>query len=192
MTGRSRLLRRCAVLAAWLLATAPAFAQDGVGSRLTVIEHAIDAGDAGSRLSATVALELGEEVLAALHNGVPLTLLWQLQVVDRRVLAPDRQLWATEGRLRLSYRALSRYYSMSEVERDTDKNYPNLAAMLQELRTLALELPPLEPVTSEGEDVASRFRIRLEVGALPPPLRLPAYLSDQWRLDSGWVEKALR
>jgi hypothetical protein len=33
-----------------------------------------------------------------------------------------------------------------------------------------------------------RARVRLDVAALPAPLRLPALVDPAWQLDSGWVE----
>lgn len=34
---------------------------------------------------------------------------------------------------------------------------------------------------------ARAVRVRLDLGALPPPLRLPATFQRAWRLDTGWV-----
>ncbi len=33
-----------------------------------------------------------------------------------------------------------------------------------------------------------RVRVRLDLAALPAPLRLPALVDPGWQLDSGWVE----
>ena len=41
---------------------------------------------------------------------------------------------------------------------------------------------------SAGADYAARIRARLDIEALPSPLRPIAYLSPKWRLDSGWFE----
>lgn len=186
------------IVAAWIgqslllisLVAKPAAAEE-IGY-LRVAGQSLTLTEESTAFTARIDMALGKAVEAALHNGVPLTLVWQLQLVDREDLAPDQRLWSTDGRLRLSYRSLSRHYSLNDVNRDRETSYPRLEAMLADIQRLDLEFPPLDPVVAGKDDVVLRFRIRLDIGALPPPLRLPGYLSREWRLDSGWAEEPLR
>ncbi|MCB1606752.1 MAG: DUF4390 domain-containing protein [Xanthomonadales bacterium] len=48
----------------------------------------------------------------------------------------------------------------------------------------AMENPPAIMVPAGA---GWELRVRLRVRHLPPPLRLPARLEEEWRLDTGWV-----
>lgn len=49
---------------------------------------------------------------------------------------------------------------------------------------------PLTGATGCVDPCRARVRVRLDPAALPAPLRLPALVDSDWRLDSGWVEAA--
>lgn len=96
-------------------------------------------------------------------------------------------MWDTEGRVRLDYRSLSRRYSLVDPAVGRQQSFPDLGQALAAMGTLRQLLPPLAAVLAQAREPALRFRMYLEIGALPPALRLPGYLDPAWRIDSGWT-----
>ena len=164
-----------------LLACTASLAEAPAVGHLEVVEGRLERDGEDRYFEAVLDIELGTEVEEALHSGVPITLAWMLELRD-----PDAWFgaaWAADGRWRLSYRPLSRHYSLREGDSDRLRNYPALTPLLADLARVRV------PVSVEfSRPLIPRYRVRLEIGSLPPPLRLPGYLSEAWRLDSGWVE----
>ncbi|MDX1569914.1 MAG: DUF4390 domain-containing protein [Xanthomonadales bacterium] len=158
---------------------------------LAIQDTELESSAEGSVFRVSSRFELTEPVQSALENAIPVTFLWQLRIEDKREFLPDEALWSADGRLQLSYRSLSRRYTVVDPDSGEERTFSSLMRALAYLQDLDLPLPPLTTVIDSGQDVRLRYRFRLDIGALPPPLRLPAYLSDDWRLDSGWVEARL-
>ena len=171
---------------ALLLGLAAASAQE-----LSVSDLALEEAADGDVLDAFLEVELAPPVLEALDNGVPLTFDWAVQIIDRASVFLPRRLWETSGGLRMSYRAMSRRFALVDLPDGKDRSYPDRPRVMAGLSRFRRPLPPLDAVLEDAEEPVLRFRIRLDIGALPPALRLPSYLDDAWRLDSGWAELRL-
>ncbi len=130
----------------------------------------------------SAAFDLVEEQEEALRNGVMLTFSWRYQFVESRAWLWDKVLAEFTGRRRLIYRAFTKQYVVEDLPADKRTVFPTLADALDGLSRFAL--PTL--VGDQPTSPARRFRIWLDIGELPPPLRLPAHLSAQWQLDSDW------
>ena len=157
------------------------------GGELTVDQTRLESSPEGSVLHVSSSFDLSDPVRAALQNAIPVTFLWQLRVEDHREFLPDQALWSAEGQIQLSYRSLSRRYTVVDLNSGEERTFSRLRRALAHLQALTLPLPPLGSVIDAGDAVRLVYRFRLDIGALPPPLRLPAYLSDDWKLDSGWI-----
>ncbi|MEM9300921.1 MAG: DUF4390 domain-containing protein [Pseudomonadota bacterium] len=180
-----RVRASLALLALFLGAVLPARAAIEVAAiGLALAEEHAD-------FSADVSVSLGRAVVDALEHGVPVTFGWTVELRDERDFAPDTLLWEASGTLRVDYRALSKRYSITAGDTDDTQSYPNRRRMLESLGAFTQRFPPLATVLSAGQRPMLRFRLRLEIGELPPALRLPSYLDPDWRLDSGWVERSL-
>jgi hypothetical protein len=86
---------------------------------------------------------------------------------------------------RLEFHALSRSYLVKDVERGTQGNYSRLQDALVAAGTIENMLitsMPLEP----GRKYYIRMRGSLDIEALPTPVRLLAYVSSGWDMDSEW------
>jgi hypothetical protein len=154
------------------MAAATAFFMRACASWLSAL--ALVAAGANAQPSATLlagdgtafaqfTLTLSEEMTRALERGVDLS--FELGVRDAEHTARHR---ATLG-----FRPLSRRYV---VERgDSAQAFALRESALRALGRLEIHSSTLA------------VRVRVLRAELPPPLRLPAYLSRDWRLDSGWV-----
>lgn len=166
------------LLAAWLpLAAHGEF-------RLSTLEPRLSAETL--QLNGGFDLGLSAKVEEALGKGIELDVL-----IDVRLERPRAWLWNQtlhEWTLRreIRYHALSGQYVVSTPEAPGAESYTVLADALRQLGAfdaLALKLDrPLEDDT----DYQIRVRARLDVEALPAPLRPVAYSTAGWRLNSGW------
>ncbi len=178
---RGRWPPTLAALLLLLLPVAPLTADNMLLQRAEVVER-----DGLLLLNADVELLLGEEILEALHSGVPLTLLVETEVTRRRAWWWDEGVAFTSHSHTIAFHALSRRYLVRRKASGEQFNHATLAgavASLGQLRDLSLvERDQLLP--DAVYDV--RLRARLDIEALPTPLRPLAYISPAWRLMSGW------
>lgn len=137
-------------------------------------------------LNAEIDYHFNDEVLEALENGVPLTL-----EVDIEILRPRQWVWnetftSLRQRYRLLYHALTQQYLVKNLNSDIQYNFPTQQAAITALGTIT-DLPLLDKrLLKPGEQYLARMRANLDLESLPTPLRLLAYLSPQWHLDSEW------
>lgn len=110
----------------------------------------------------------------ALAHGVTLPLLIQWRHCHQSLC----QAPAGAVHLQARYAPLQERYLLEHQDR------PVRAFAFQPNLLDALENPPPVAVPAGA---GWELRVRLRVRHLPPPLRLPARLSTEWKLDSGWV-----
>ena len=187
-SSRSEDHRREAALALglWLAVLAPAAvecAPEDPG--FTVREVEVRLVGETYRLDAGIDFAFSPESLEAMENGVPVTVLIEIEVLRVRPLLDERV-----HRLRVGYRiathALSGRYVLTDLRSDRTlayRSFEELLASLGEVRGL----PVLERRRlGSGHRYRVRLRTRLDIEALPSPLRPLAYLSPLWRLRSDW------
>jgi hypothetical protein len=183
VTGRAPLLHvlLTALLAA--LFAAPLAAKEA-GEFLVEDAHAWASGDA-HMLDARFAIHLSSGAREALENGVPLTFELQIQLVKKH-----RWMWdvveVEHVRVReLQYHALSRSYQVRDISKGTQANYSRLddallaAGIVDGLLLTSTQLKP-------NSTYIIRLRGSLDIESLPTPVRLLAYVSAGWDMNSEW------
>jgi len=175
-------------LAGALLLTGLALAQPATDRGFQVLAAATRLVDGVYRLDARIRYRLSEPARQALRNGVALTIELEMEV--RR---PRRWLWPkTVARLhqryRLAYHELARQYMITDLNSGLVRAFPTLTQALRHLGRLR-GFPLLDySLLETGPVYQARLRARLDLDALPTPLRLMGYFSAQWRLASPWYE----
>ena len=173
-------------LGLWLAALAPPAVQGAPEEPgFSVREAEIRLVGETYRLDAGVDFAFSPESLEAMENGVPVTVLIEIEVLRERPLLDERI-----HRLRVGYRiethALSSRYVLTDLRSGRThayRSFEDLRAGLGEIRGL----PVLERRRlGSGHRYRVRLRARLDIEALPSPLRPLAYLSPLWRLRSDW------
>ncbi len=169
----------------------------GVGSARAESHFLIESArteldDGVYRLHGRLLFHLTAEVEEALHNGVPITLLLEIEVDRKRrwawndTVATLRQSW------RLSYHPLSGRYLVDNLNTRVRESFGALSAALRSLEQLE-GLPVIDAkLLAADERYYIRVRTRLAIEALPPPMRLWTYLSSNWRLESPWYTWVLQ
>lgn len=138
------------------------------------------------RLNARLEYHFSGAALEALENGVPLTIEVEMEVRRRRPWLWDETVYALAQRFRLEYHALSRQYLVNNLNSGERRGFPTRAAAVRFMGQIN-DFPFLDKgLLVSGERYEAALRVRLDIEALPAPLRLFAYLSDDWRLASEW------
>lgn len=182
---RAWLKRSEAIVLPFIL-TACAGSESGLEVRALELQRT----PAACHLNVRLGYVFSPEVLAALHNGVPITVLVQARIKRERDWLWDATLSRDARRFVLSQHTLSGQYLVHSRFDDKRLSLPTLDAALEAMEQIdhwTLAACPDRP----APDVRFGVRVRLELDNLPAPLRLTALLSPAWRLDSGWVEDDL-
>ncbi len=179
-----RMLWLMAVLI--MLATGwPAFsAADEAGEFLVEDAHAWS--DAGLQmLDARFSTRLSSGAREALENGVPLVLEFQVQLVKTHKWFWDTVDVDLTQRRQLEYHALSRSYLVKNLNAGTQGNYRRLEDALLAAGTLQ-NLVLTNETLQAGRRYIVRIRGSLDIESLPTPVRLLAYVSSAWDMQSEW------
>lgn len=137
------------------------------------------------RLSAQIKYRFSQATLEALKNGVPLTVELEMEVRRQRWVW-DETIYALSQRFRLEYHTLSRQYLVTNLNSGERRGFPNQSSALQFMGKI-IDFPLLDKgLLASNQRYTGALRARLDVDALPTPLRLFAYISDDWRLASKW------
>ena len=179
--GRQVLWRRLLVLSVFWCAVL----QAGTAGDLRVVKaHVWSSGDV-RLLNAKFSIHLSSGAAEALDNGVPLTFELQVQLVKQHEWLWDTVESEHVQTRRLEFHALSRSYLVKDVDRGTQGNYSRLEDALAAVGTIDNMLVSSMPLGSE-RNYYVRLRGSLDIEALPTPVRLLAYVSSGWDMDSEW------
>ncbi len=136
-------------------------------------------------ISADMELGLTAEVEAAVNNGVPIVLLTRIALV-RDGLFWNHEIDQVTTRARLRYHALSDHYVVDTSDSEGIEMFRSVDDALRRIGTLrGISLAMPGPTSKPTYSLA--VRSRLDIDALPGPLRPMAFLSSDWRLDSNWT-----
>ncbi|MFV2056008.1 MAG: DUF4390 domain-containing protein, partial [Thiohalomonadales bacterium] len=132
-----------------------------------------------------------EPVLEALHNGIKMTIVLDVDVYRKRAYLWDEKITRRDQRYELEYFSLSEQYVVSSQH--TNELYS--AMTLQSAIYLLRDIKPLAVIDnallSENESYYATTRVRLSLNRLPVPLQLNAFISTQWWLMSDWYSRPI-
>lgn len=120
------------------------------------------------------------EVLEALSHGVPLQIEFNLGGRDTsNRVAFERHV------LELSYQPLVRQWQLAQLNNGPPRLFASRSQLLAAIDQVRLPLGASWGLLSGSREYS--LRVRLPQSSLPGPLRLPAWFSRTWRMDSGEV-----
>jgi len=144
-------------------------------------------------LDADISFVFSEDALEAIENGVPVTIVLEMQVLRERGLVWDNLWWDKEvahleAKFRIETRPLSKTYLLRNVnsgETQVFGSFNELVVGLGKIRNFPLIDEYL--IDNQSRHYL-RLRALLDIESLPSPMRPLAYLSSLWRLASDWYE----
>ena len=137
---------------------------------------------------ARIRFAFSEDNLEAMRNGVALTVIVDIEVLRERGQWWDEILATREIRYRIETNVLTDRYRIRNLDGHGARNYHSFEEMVDALGRLRSIPVVARDRLPAGARCLARIRARLDIEALPSPLRPLAYISPQWRLDSGWFE----
>lgn len=142
-------------------------------------------------INARFDLQLKPPTEAALNKGIPLDLIFEVNLVKTRWWWRNKVITDWVLRRRIQFHALSRQYLVSGLtEYDNSESFASLPQALKHLGALDHLVLPLT-AKKQIEDNARyllQLRARLDIESLPTLMRPIAYATPAWRLNSGWSE----
>ena len=164
---------------------------DGVRGAFTVLNAETRRGESGWRLDAVFEIRLSEGAREALENGVPLVLELQVQALERQPWLWDAVVAEQKRSRQLQYHALSRTYLVKDLDTGFQRSFRYLDEALQAAGVLE-DVSVLDFELMKGKRrYAVRLRGSLDIESLPTPVRLLAYVSSAWDMDSEWHQWGL-
>ena len=142
-------------------------------------------------LDADIEFRFSDEALQALNNGIPLTISLNIEVQRSRHYWLDENIAELEQHYQIFYHALSGQFLVQNQNSSATQIYPSLATTLANLGRIR-DLPILdEKLIDPNEQYELELQVRLNIEALPAPLRPVAYINPAWRLTSDWYKWSL-
>ena len=127
-------------------------------------------------------------MLDALDAGVPITIVFEGRVAKQRPYVWDKVVSERSWVYQLRYHSLTQRHVITDLLTGERHSYrARHAALIALGQVHALPLIESEQLEPDANYVA-RLQVGIDIEALPAPLRLPAYLSNQWDLESDWYE----
>ncbi len=153
-----------------------------------MVEHAVLRPTAGAYVvDARIDFAFSEDNLEAMRNGVALTVIVDIEVRRKRGQWWDETLATRQLRYRIETNVLTGRYRVRSIG-GVARHYRSLEEMTESLGRVESEPVVARELLSASARYAARIRARLDIEALPSPLRPIAWVSPQWRLNTGWFE----
>jgi len=138
-------------------------------------------------LSARLDVSLGSDMLSALRNGVSLVLQMDFELNRPRRFWKDDRLVSLEQRYQLRFHALTKQYTVSNLNTGIQESFHTLHGALDYFSRIR-SLPIFDAgLLQQGASYRARLRLHLDLGALPLVLQIRAYTNRNWRISSPWM-----
>jgi len=182
-----QLLIMALLAAALLLIPFRLPAADASGS-FRVTEISTRKGDESYLLNARMEINLNKGPKEALENGIPLVFELQIQTLEKHVWFWDIVVAEYKQVRQVQLHSLSRTYLVKDLGTGAQRSYIKLDDALQAAGSLR-NFPVLDfDRMKDNQAYSVRLRGNLDIEALPTPVRLLAYVSSAWDMDSEWYQ----
>lgn len=135
-------------------------------------------------LDAVTALSLSNAVLDALDNGIELTLVANITVSHPRTLWFDKTIKDTPQKYHLKFHDLSQRYIVTNLQSGVKIQFRTHTSAL--IHIGEIQSFPLISIDDLETDINyfCQLSYSLDINELPTPLRLKAYLFNDWHFNS--------
>jgi hypothetical protein len=136
--------------------------------------------------NALIDFRLSEEALAALDNGVALTIELQFRLDRVRKFWFDKEKATLKKRIELSYQPLSERYVVQNLNSGEHESFATLVSALISMGRI-VDLPIIDAsLLKANRQYQISLRAVLDQNTLPGPLRMFAFWGSGFRLESDW------
>lgn len=136
-------------------------------------------------------LTLNPKTEEALNKGIPLEVVFDINLVKRRWWWTNKVISDSTFRRRIFFHALSRQYLVTGLrESEPTESFSSLNQALVymgDLTELIMPLTAKKQFEPDGRYLIT-MRARLDIEGLPTLMRPLAYATPSWHLSTGWKE----
>lgn len=182
------LLKRAAVLVCGaLLATTALAAENRFAIRNAFVEPVAGIW----HLNVIVETGLSKPALEALTEGIPLTMLLDVQISGERRFLPDETVAELQQRWELAFDALSQRYVVTNVNSGGQSTYATQDEALETLSRVR-NLPLIDAnLLRAGRRYDVSIRASIDIGGLPAAVKLLVFWRD-WGRSTDWYTWTIR
>ncbi len=142
-------------------------------------------------LDADVGLNLSDDAVNALENGLPLTVELDIQVIKHHTWWLNNTAAELKQRYQISYHELSRRFIVTNLNSGDQQSYATYREAIVALGQIS-DLPIIDAkLLDPGAHYNIRMRAGLDIKTFPGPLQLIASLFKGWDLSSDWYQWVL-
>ncbi len=142
-------------------------------------------------LNADMDLNLSDDAVNALENGVPLTVEVQIQIIKHRSFIWNSTVANLAERYQISYHALTRRFIITNLNSGDEQSFASYRDAITSLGQIN-DLPLIDAKLLEpGARYNIRMRAVLDIKDIPGPLQLIASVFKSWDVESDWYEWVL-
>jgi hypothetical protein len=182
------LLKRAAVLFCGALLTTTALAAE---SRFEIRNAFVEPVAGIWHLNVIIETGLSKPALEALAEGIPLTLLLDVQISGERRFLPDETVAEVQQRWELAFDALSQRYVVTNVNSGAQSTYATQDEALEALSRVR-NLPLIDAnLLQAGRRYDISIRASIDIGGLPAAVKLLVFWRD-WSRSTDWYTWTIR
>jgi hypothetical protein len=175
-----------------MLLWAPPVKADGLEGRFEVRSADLQIRDGVYHLNAHLDLPVSEAVRRGLAEGVPLTLLVDLEIERVRQLLPNSKIAELTQRYHLQYNAVSARYVLRNDNSGQQESLNSIDAAIERLSEVR-DLPVLDnALLTPGRRYEASVRAKIDYSTVPFSLRLVMFWVNDWHRESDWYTWTLQ
>jgi hypothetical protein len=142
-------------------------------------------------LNADVDLNLSDQAISALENGLPLTVELQLEIIKHRSFVWNKKVATLTQSYQISFHALTRRFIITNLNSGDQQSFASYRDAITSLGQVN-DLPLIDANLLEPDaHYTVRMRAVLDIKDFPGPMQLIASLFKGWDLTSEWYEWTL-
>lgn len=143
------------------------------------------------QLNAIVALSLSKPAREALAEGIPLTLVLDIELTGERRFLPDEGVAVLQQRFQLAYDPLSERYVVTNENSGAQATYPSLDEALDGLSVIR-QLPMIDAdLLQPGRRYEVSLRAAVEIGGMPEAVKVLIFWRE-WSRATDWYTWSIR
>jgi hypothetical protein len=175
----------CASLLVFAALACPHILYAGEAGEFRIRDAHVWHDEDGWFLDAQYGIRLSTGAQEALENGIPLVFELRAQIIKKHKWLWDVVEYERTQFRQLQYHALSRSYLVKDITAGSQGVYNRLDDALLAAGIIDSLLLTDETLASD-RDYVVRLRGSHDVESLPTPVRLLAYVSSEWDMNSKW------
>lgn len=153
---------------------------------ITIENASITKDSTNYYFSGKIDCELSDESIEALQHGVALQILVDIKTQIERKWLWNKTINHSTIAYKIEFHPLTERYVLTELNRYQRQDFQYLTKAMDALGKIE-EWPLIEKDMVDSEnDYVVLVKARLDIEALPAPLRPMAFISKNWRLSSDW------